>query len=131
MCGYGVCLSSSDIHHTRESLWRGEKYVICLDGPNNLLKSAVNTNVVRLFAALDLSNPGVQVRYYDPGVGIFSSRAAWTPVARTVSRYAGLMIDPGLRQNLGEAYTYLIEQYEPEDQVLVFGFSRSACTARA
>ena len=70
--------------------------VICLDGTNNQLKSAVNTNVVRLFAALDLSNPEVQVGYYDPGVGTFSSRAAWTPLARTVSRYAGLMFGAGL-----------------------------------
>lgn len=105
--------------------------VICLDGTNNKLRAAANTNVVRLFDLLDLSDPARQVAYYDPGVGTFSSPAAWTPVARTLSRYAGLMFGAGLRQNLGEAYTYLMGSYEPGDRVFVFGFSRGAYTARA
>ena len=105
--------------------------VICLDGTNNQLRAAVNTNVVRLFAMLDLDNPDVQVGYYDPGVGTFSSPAAWTPVARTLSQFAGLMFGAGLRQNLGEAYCYLMSVYEPQDRIFVFGFSRGAYTARA
>ena len=120
-----------------DSLWdRGwgamaKNIVICLDGTNNQLGRAVNTNVVRLFQMLDLADPARQVGYYDPGVGTFSSAAAWTPLARTASRYAGLMFGPGLRQNLGEAYTYLMSVFEPEDQIFVFGFSRGAYTARA
>ena len=105
--------------------------VICLDGTNNQLKAAVNTNVVRVFEMLDLKDPDRQVGYYDPGVGTFASPAAWTPVARTVSRYAGLLFGAGLRQNLGEAYTYLMNEYEPGDRIYVFGFSRGAYTARA
>jgi uncharacterized protein (DUF2235 family) len=105
--------------------------VMCLDGTNNQLKRAINTNVVRLFAMLDLKDPTAQVGYYDPGVGTFSSPSAWTPVARTASRYAGLMFGAGLRQNLGEAYTYLMNAYEPGDKIYVFGFSRGAYTARA
>lgn len=105
--------------------------VICLDGTNNKLRAAVNTNVVRMFDMLDLSDPSRQVAYYDPGVGTFSSAAAWTPVARTASRYAGLLFGAGLRQNLGEAYTYLMSVYEPGDQIYLFGFSRGAYTARA
>ena len=31
--------------------------VVCLDGTNNKLRAAINTNVVRLFAMLDLSRP--------------------------------------------------------------------------
>ena len=105
--------------------------VICLDGTNNKLRAATNTNVVRLFAMLDLARPDLQVGYYDPGVGTFSSPAAWTPVARTVSRYAGLLFGAGLRQNLGEAYSYLMSVYNPGDRIFVFGFSRGAYTARA
>jgi uncharacterized protein (DUF2235 family) len=105
--------------------------VICLDGTNNQLKAAINTNVVRLFEMLDLNDPARQVGYYDPGVGTFASPAAWSPVARTISRYAGLLFGAGLRQNLGEAYTYLMQRYEEGDQVYVFGFSRGAYTARA
>ncbi len=105
--------------------------VICLDGTNNKIQAAVNTNVVRMFDLLDLSNPAVQVGYYDPGVGTSASPSAWTPVARTVSRYAGLAFGAGLRQNLGEAYTYLMSVFEAGDRVFVFGFSRGAYTARA
>lgn len=83
------------------------------------------------FAMLDLTRPELQVGYYDPGVGTFSSPSAWTPMARTVSRFAGLMFGAGLRQNLGEAYSYLISVYEPDDRIFVFGFSRGAYTARA
>lgn len=105
--------------------------VICLDGTNNQLRAAANTNVVRLFAMLDPSDPEKQVAYYDPGVGTFSSPAAWTPVARKVSRIAGLMFGVGLRHNLGEAYCFLMSVYEPGDRIFVFGFSRGAYTARA
>ncbi len=105
--------------------------VICLDGTNNKLRAAANTNVVRMFDLLDLRDPAKQVGYYDPGVGTFSSPSAWTPVARTVSRYAGLMFGAGLKQNLGEAYTYLMSVYEPGDRIYVFGFSRGAYNARA
>jgi uncharacterized protein (DUF2235 family) len=105
--------------------------VICLDGTNNKLREAANTNVVRLFDMLDLSDVSKQVAYYDPGVGTFSSPAAWTPVARTISRYAGLMFGSGLRQNLGEAYVYLMSVYDPGDRIFIFGFSRGAYMARA
>ena len=53
--------------------------VVCLDGTNNQLRAAVNTNVVRLFNLLDLRDPDAQVAYYDPGVGTFSSPSAWSP----------------------------------------------------
>jgi uncharacterized protein (DUF2235 family) len=105
--------------------------IVCLDGTNNQLRAAINTNVVRLFDFVDLSDPATQVGYYDPGVGTFSSPAAWSPPARTLSRYAGLMFGAGLRQNLGEAYSFLVSTYEDGDSIFVFGFSRGAYTARA
>jgi Uncharacterized alpha/beta hydrolase domain (DUF2235) len=64
--------------------------------------AADNTNVVRLFNLLDLSDRATQVAYYDPGVGTFSSPGAWSPPARLISRYAGLMFGAGLRENLGQ-----------------------------
>ena len=105
--------------------------VVCLDGTNNQLRAAGNTNVVRLFDLLDLRDPGEQVAYYDPGVGTFASPGAWSPPVRLVSRYAGLLFGAGLRQNLGEAYSFLISVYEPEDRIFIFGFSRGAYNARA
>src|SRR6266704_392303 len=105
--------------------------VLCLDGTNNKLRSAANTNVVRMFDLLDLRDASRQVAYYSPGVGTFSSPAAWTPVARSVSRYSGLAFGAGLRENLGGAYRYLMSVHEPGDRLFFFGFSRGAYTARA
>lgn len=105
--------------------------VVCLDGTGNQVNASRNTNVVLLYDLLDLSDPAKQVAYYDPGVGTFSAPGAWTPLARAVSRVQGLALGTGLRQNLGEAYTYLIRNYEPGDQIFLFGFSRGAYNARA
>ena len=104
--------------------------VVCLDGTGNQLKAKGSTNVVRIFEMLDLGDPGKQIAYYDPGVGTFSAQGAWTPASKFVSRTMGLAIGTGLRQNLSEAYTYLMTAWEPGDQVYLFGFSRGAYTAR-
>ncbi|MEW2399376.1 DUF2235 domain-containing protein [Streptomyces sp. NPDC046862] len=109
----------------------GRNLVICLDGTGNQLKAKGNTNVVRLFEMLDLSDPERQIAYYDPGVGTFSAAAAWTPVSRALSKLFGLAFGSGLKTNLAEAYTYLMRHYEPGDRIHVFGFSRGAYTARA
>lgn len=109
----------------------GKNIVVCLDGTGNQLKARGSTNVVRIFEMLDLSDPSKQVAYYDPGVGTFSAQGAWTPAGRAVSRTMGLVIGNGMRQNLGEAYSYLMAAWEPGDQLYVFGFSRGAYTARA
>jgi uncharacterized protein (DUF2235 family) len=108
-----------------------KKLVVCLDGTANQVGAHGNTNVVRLFRMLDLSDPSRQIAYYDPGVGTFSSGAAWTPVARWMSRTAGLAFGTGLRSNLGEAYTWLMRNWSPGDEVYVFGFSRGAYSARS
>jgi uncharacterized protein (DUF2235 family) len=104
--------------------------VLCLDGTGNQLKAKGNTNVVLLYQMLDLSDPSRQVAYYDPGVGTFSARGAWTTIARKLSRLLGLAFGTGIKENLGEAYTYLMHHYEPGDRVYVLGFSRGAFTAR-
>ncbi|QCB97933.1 DUF2235 domain-containing protein [Arthrobacter sp. PAMC25564] len=105
--------------------------VVCLDGTGAQLRAKGNTNVVLLYELLDHSDPIKQIAYYDPGVGTFSSAGAWTPLARAISRLGGLAFGWGLRQNLGEAYTWLMQNWAPGDQVFVFGFSRGAYTARS
>jgi uncharacterized protein (DUF2235 family) len=48
-----------------------------------------------------------------------------------MTKVLGLAFGFGLRQNLGNAYTYLMDIYEPGDELYIFGFSRGAYTARA
>jgi hypothetical protein len=107
------------------------RLVICLDGTGGQLRARGNTNVLLLYKLLDLSDPAKQIAYYDPGVGTFASPGAWTPLARSISRFGGLALGSGLRQNLGEAYTWLMQNWQPGDQLFIFGFSRGAYTARA
>ena len=109
----------------------GKNVVLCLDGTGNQVKARESTNVVRLFEMLDLSDPARQVAYYDPGVGTFSASGAWTPAARATSKLFGLAFGAGVRQNLAEAYTFLMQHWEPGDRLFLFGFSRGAFAARA
>ncbi|WP_431805219.1 DUF2235 domain-containing protein [Microbacterium sp. bgisy203] len=105
--------------------------VVCFDGTSAQPRAGVNTNVVRLYGMLDLADPAKQVAYYDPGVGTFAAAGAWTPLARWWSRVMGMAFGSGLKENLGEAYTWLMRTWSVGDQVYVFGFSRGAYNARA
>ena len=105
--------------------------VICLDGTGNEVKAKGATNILKIVELLDLSDPTKQIVYYDPGVGTFAAPSAWSWAARTLSRLGGLALGHGIRQNLGEAYTFLMNTWQPGDKVFVFGFSRGAYTARA
>lgn len=105
--------------------------VVCLDGTAGQVRGPGDSNSVRVWELLDRSDPTRQIAYYDPGVGTFASAGAWTGFARWFSRTGGLIWGGGLRQNLGEAYQWLVDHYEPGDRIYVFGFSRGAFTARA
>ena len=89
-----------------------------------------NTNVLQLFRRIDY-DPDRQLTYYDPGVGTFSAAGASTPFAQWFSRLLGQAFGAGLRTNLEEAYTFLMNHWNPGDEIYIFGFSRGAYTARA
>jgi uncharacterized protein (DUF2235 family) len=103
--------------------------VLCLDGTNNKIK-AQKSNVLMLYQAI-VKDPARQAVYYQPGVGTFSSPGTWTPAGRTLTRSLGSVFGFGFRQNLGDAYRFVMANYEPDDQIYIFGFSRGAYTARA
>lgn len=105
--------------------------VICLDGTAGQARGPGDSNSVRVWELLDHSDDTKQIAYYDPGVGTFASAGAWTGFARWLSRTGGLIWGAGLRENLGDAYLWLTQHWEPGDRVYVFGFSRGAFTARA
>ncbi len=102
--------------------------VICLDGTSNEPESG-STNVARMYAVARKSP--TQVVFYDPGVGTMGARGAVTPLARRATVVAGLVIGYGVRDNLEEAYTFLMQHYRAGDHIYVFGFSRGAYTGRA
>jgi uncharacterized protein (DUF2235 family) len=104
--------------------------VICLDGTNNEF-GVSNTNVVRLFQSLDLSDPSRQVGYYDPGVGTIAEPGMVSKLGKWWSQAMGLAFGRGITQNIEEAYAYLMEHHRAGDRIYIFGFSRGAYTARA
>jgi uncharacterized protein (DUF2235 family) len=108
-----------------------KKIVICLDGTGNQMKAKGHTNVATLYEMLDLSDPTKQLGYYDPGVGTMSAANARGHLDRWFSRTCGLAFGSGLKANVAEAYTFLMQHWQPGDEVYVFGFSRGAYTARA
>lgn len=102
--------------------------VVCLDGTANEPETG-STNVARMY---DLCvKDGEQLVYYDPGVGTMGARSATTRAGQAATRAAGLVVGYGIRDNIAEAYTWLMEHYQADDRVVVFGFSRGAYTSLA
>src|SRR5438067_2520897 len=102
--------------------------VVCFDGTNNQFGTN-NTSVVRLAQVLE-RGPQTQRLYYDPGVGTMPEPGMGTKIGGFFSRVLGLAVGAGLPWKVEEAYTYLMDYWEPGDRVFIFGFSRGAYSAR-
>ena len=102
--------------------------VLCFDGTNNQFGSE-NTSVVRIAQVID-RNPDRQRLYYDPGVGTLPEPGLFTRAGKWVSKVVDLAFGTSLVRNVEEGYAYLMEEWDPGDQVFLFGFSRGAYTAR-
>jgi hypothetical protein len=108
--------------------------IVCCDGTNNNLTGRTkDTNVAQL---CELLAPDVndQILYYDPGVGNASELLGATftdRFSRSFDRYYGLAFGKGIYENVAEAYRFLMRNWQPGDQIFMFGFSRGAFTARS
>jgi len=101
--------------------------IICCDGTNNQF-GPENTNVVRLVQIL-ARDPGQRL-YYDPGVGTMPEPGALSWLSKKLSEIWGLAFGAGLTRKVDDAYTFLMQNWEPGDRVFLFGFSRGAYTVR-
>lgn len=102
--------------------------VLCLDGTSNEPEVDV-TNVARLFDMATKDDQ--QLVYYDPGVGTMGARSATTALGKTLTRVSGLVVGYGVRENVAEAYSWLMDNWRKDDRIYLFGFSRGAYTALA
>jgi uncharacterized protein (DUF2235 family) len=109
-----------------------KRIFVCCDGTGNefAVKDSLdgNSNVVKLYTALKLDVH--QVAYYHPGVGTLGDPTK-KGLARKWSVVKGLAFGEGFRDNVLDAYRYLMQHYAAGDKVYLFGFSRGAYTARA
>ena len=113
--------------------WQGKNIVICCDGTRaKYSREEKNTNVVRLFERLEYDSSR-QISYYDPGAGTYSPM--WSPlgqaIAKGIESASGVgLTGTGIRQNIAQAYRYLMTYYEEGDHVFLLGYSRGAHTVR-
>ncbi len=107
--------------------------IICCDGTNNnLTGGARDTNVTKL-CELFAPDANGQLLYYDPGVGNPGQLPGASPsdrIGRFSARLYGLAFGKGVYENIAQAYLFLIQHYQPGDQIFLLGFSRGAFTAR-
>jgi hypothetical protein len=99
------------------------RLVVCCDGTWNVPDEARHgvaapTNVAKL--ALAVESGADQRLFYEPGVGT-------APGEHLLGGATGY----GLSRNIINAYRFLAEAYQPDDDIFLFGFSRGAYTARS
>ena len=98
-----------------------KRIVFCFDGTWNKLAVDTPTNVVLTAASVEREarDGTVQIMHYDEGVG-----------TGRLDKLTGGVFGAGLVSNVREAYRFLIFNYDPGDEIYVFGFSRGAFSAR-
>ncbi|RNC81908.1 MAG: DUF2235 domain-containing protein [Phycisphaera sp.] len=102
--------------------------VVCCDGTNNEI-AGHQTNVLRLFRMLIRNDD--QIGYYDAGVGTQADPTAHTPLRRRLYKKLDAAVGLSIRDNVLEAYSFLMRTYSEGDKIYLFGFSRGAYTVRA
>src|SRR3954447_4517148 len=98
-----------------------KRIVFCFDGTWNALNANTPTNVVLTAASIvRATKDGItQLIHYDEGVG-----------TGRLEKWSGGVFGAGLTDNVREAYRFLIFNYDPGDEIFVFGFSRGTYSAR-
>ena len=106
-----------------------KRLILCCDGTweqPDVTSDGQNcpTNVVKLAALLPaLAADGTEQRvFYHNGIG-----STARGVGRGIAGATGL----GINRILKSCYLWLVRNYEPGDQIYIFGFSRGAYTARS
>lgn len=101
----------------------GKNIVLCADGTGNKGGYTPDSNVYKMYHAVDIHDDNNrQVIYYDNGVGTASNKFL---------RALGGAVGFGFGTNVKDLYKFLARKYEPGDKVYLFGFSRGAATIRA
>ena len=98
--------------------------VICADGTWNRPEEDIGkdfpTNVLKLARAVKPSAGGVKQHvFYDWGLGSYHNSVSAGATGR------------GIHKNILDGYRYIVQNYDPNDHLYLFGFSRGAYTVRA
>lgn len=98
-----------------------KRIVVCSDGTWNDPDDENPTNVLRVARAIEPVAPDGrrQVVFYDWGVGSYYQKAA------------GGTTGLGIVKNVQDGYRFIVQNYDPGDEIFLFGFSRGAYTVRS
>jgi uncharacterized protein (DUF2235 family) len=101
-----------------------KRLILCFDGTWNTADNGGSpTNIVRIARMLPTTDAkGIkQIVHYDEGVG----------TGEKIDKLIGGAFGIGLDNHVKNGYRFLSQNYEPGDEVYIFGFSRGAFTARS
>jgi uncharacterized protein (DUF2235 family) len=119
------------------------RLVICLDGTLNNAEQSVAavgdhqlfkpTNVLKTCrAVLPVAADGTsQIAFYVEGVGsVVGEPVPMAGLLRQVENLVGGAFGAGFAGRIKSAYRFLVDNYQPGDEIFVFGFSRGAAEAQ-
>ena len=120
----------SDSYNKNRKLWKAlnlkyadhdkRKLVIFFDGTGNNGKDRSNIREMYNLAVKEACNGKAIIPFYDKGVG-----------AKWFDFFSGGVTGHGISKNIRQGYRFLVEAYQPCDEIFIFGFSRGAFTARS
>lgn len=101
-----------------------KRLIICCDGTWQKLSNCYPTNVVKIAQAIKpLADDGTpQIIFYEEGVGTGYYR---------IDKVFGGVLGWGIDKNIQDAYRFLCLNYDPGDEIYLYGFSRGAYTVRS
>jgi hypothetical protein len=97
-----------------------KRLALFFDGTWNDPKDRTNVSVLKNLVAPVGTDGRPQLPFYDEGVG-----------THALDRVSGGAFGVGLSENVQQGYAWLMQNYEAEDEIFIFGFSRGAFTARS
>jgi uncharacterized protein (DUF2235 family) len=106
----------------------GKNIVICCDGTGNEVEGNLS-NVLKLFRIAQKN--ASQRLFYSPRIGTIGSADNWTRLKQNTKSFFELATGYGLDYDILAAYRFICGQFEPDDNIFLFGFSRGAYTVRA
>lgn len=118
-----------------------KRLVVCCDGTWQSQNNQVPTNVFKIARAItstvqeESGKEISQILYYDSGIGSISSitgsQSLFRSLGDSIEKIGGGAFGWGIDEKIEAAYIFLCLNYEPEDEIYLFGFSRGAYTVRS
>ncbi|WP_378739472.1 DUF2235 domain-containing protein [Nocardia brasiliensis] len=105
-----------------------KRLVVCCDGTWKAESSSTVSNIIKIAQTIRFDAPGPTGEMIQQWVTYVSGPGARGFLA---DRLMGGAFGLGLEANLSSAYWHLALNWEPGDQIYIFGFSRGAFTARS